>query len=74
MKRNYDESSMENAAARPDPMRVRNGLTKCVYLSNRADVIIKALGMRFRRSDSAVLSLLAEKYGKGILKAKEAKL
>ena len=72
---NRAESPMENdKAVLPDPARVRNGLNKCVYLSNRADVIVKALGMRFRRSDSAVLSIVMEKYGKSLLRNRDARL
>lgn len=74
MKKQTGESPLENAKARPDPTRVRNGLSKSIYLSNRADIIVRALGSRFRRSDSAILSLVIEKYGKGILKSAEAKL
>lgn len=68
------ESPLQNAGERPDPIRVRNGLSKCIYLSNRADILVRALGSRFRRSDSAVISLVLEKYGKGILRSAETRL
>jgi hypothetical protein len=70
-----NENPLENSyPVRQDPTRVRNGLTKCIYLSNRADVIVKALGMRFRRSDSAIVSLVMEKYGRSLLKNKDARV
>lgn len=74
MAKKYEGSPLENAGARPDPVRIRTGLTKCIYLSNRADIIVRALGARFRRSDSAILSLVMEKYGRGILKSPDVRL
>ncbi len=61
-------------AVRPDPARVRNGMNKSVYISTKADELVSQAGKRFRRSDSAVLSLLAERYLPRILADKGARL
>jgi hypothetical protein len=61
-------------AVRPDPARVRNGMNKSVYISVKADELVTQANKRFRRSDSAILSILAERYLPRILADKGARL
>jgi hypothetical protein len=61
-------------AVRPDPARVRNGMNKSVYISVAAEGLVAQAGKRFRRSDSAILSLLAERYLPRMLADKQARL
>jgi hypothetical protein len=57
-----------------DPARVRNGVNKSVYLSKKAEGLVDEASRKFRRSDSAVLSILAERYLPRILADEKARL
>ena len=61
------------AMPRPDSgyaprTKVHNGINKSVYLSKRGARVVRELCGKFQRSESGILSRLAEKYGEMVLK------
>jgi hypothetical protein len=64
----------QKSTAIPDPERVRNGLNKSVYLSKKADELVAQANKKFRRSDSAILSILVERYLPRVLEDKKGRL
>jgi hypothetical protein len=48
--------------------KVRNGVSKSLYISKQANALLRACGRATRRSQSEIVSMLAEKYGQQIVR------
>ena len=68
------ETKDTESGVRKDPIRIRNGVNKCIYLSKKADKMVAQANVKFKRSDSAILSLLVERYMPRILSNKKERL